>query len=216
MKTKNLQPDQKIFFLGLNKNATTTFYHFFNKNGYKCEDSTIWWGYQTKEQFGDREVFTDGYEKKYRNTDEPIFTAWPYIKFLNRTFPNSYYILQTRPMKDWLLSRQLKYATSGGNLKDVENIMKSIHEDYVLRLYWHRKVEYYSNVLFSQTKSQFMCLDISHENSKIVSELEQFLKVSFTDKQLVEKNKTTWIDSDRVKFFENLVIRYLEQRKYEI
>lgn len=29
MKTKNLQPDQKIFFLGLNKNATTTFYNFF-------------------------------------------------------------------------------------------------------------------------------------------------------------------------------------------
>lgn len=218
MKTKNLQPDQKIFFLGLNKNATTSFYSFFQKNGYLCEDSTNWWCYRTKEEFRGREVFTDGYEKKYRNKDgNKIFTCWPNIRFLNETFPNSYYILQTRPMKDWLLSRQLKYASGPNDNRKSENeILRSIHEDYIIRLYWHEKVKFYAHTLFEQTNSQFTIIDISTPNEEIINKLQNFLKVKFKDGLLVNENKTTWIDADKIKFYEDLVIRYLEQRKYEI
>ena len=217
MKTKNLQPDQKIFFLGLNKNATTTFSKFFQKNDYMCEDSTKWWCYHTKEEFRDLEVFTDGYEKKYRNNDDKkIFTCWPNLHFLNQIFPNSYYILQTRPMKDWLLSRQLKYTKRiEGERSWIPNekiTLEKIHEDYVLRLYWHQKIKWHMN----EFKQKFIILDISIDNSKIVEKLEGFLNVEFTDKLLVEENKTTWFDPEHTKWFEDLVIRYLEQRKYEI
>jgi len=222
MKTKNLQPDQKIFFLGLNKNGTTTFYRFFQKNGYLCEDSAKWWCYHTKEEFRDREVFTDGYEKKFRNLTPPRFDCWPNIKFLNQTFPNSYYILQTRPMKDWLLSRQLKYAKrfdiegERSWIPNEEGTLEKIHEDYVLRLYWHQKIKWHMNHLLKNTSNNFMILDISIDNSKIVEKLEGFLNVEFTDKLLVEQNKTTWFEPQHTKWFEDLVIRYLEQRKYEI
>lgn len=219
MKTKNLQPDQKIFFLGLNKNATTTFYNFFYRNGYKAHDSASWWYFQDKKQFRDDEVFTDGYEKKFRAGTDPKFDCWPNIHFLNETFPNSYYILQTRPMKDWLLSRQLKYL-SGSNISidkiNDERVFETIHEDYVLRLYWHQKIKFYSNTLFSESKKQFLILDISLENSKIIEKLENFLEVTFTDRLLIERNRTTWIDNDVTNHINNLVIKYLEQRKYEI
>ena len=69
MKIKNLQTDQKIFFIGLNKTATTTFYRFFQKNGYECEDSPKWWRYHTKEEFENKEVFTDGYDRIARSED---------------------------------------------------------------------------------------------------------------------------------------------------
>lgn len=218
MKTKNLQPDQKIFFLGLNKNATTTFYRFFQKNGYLCEDSAKWWCYHTKEEFRDREVFTDGYEKKFRNLTPPRFDCWPNIKFLNETFPNSYYILQTRPMKDWLLSRQLKYAYNRDKNKkiDLASIFGSIEEDYILRLYWHKKIKWEANALFKKTSKQFLELDISKQNSIIVTMLENFLEIKFQDKLLIEQNKTTWIDEDDLKFYENKVIEFLQQKKYEI
>ena len=218
MKTKNLQPDQKIFFLGLNKNATTSFSKFFKKNDYICEDSTKWWCYHTKEEFRDHEVFTDGYEKKFKNLNPYRFDIWPNIEFLNKTFPNSYYILQTRPMKDWLLSRQLKYAKrmniegERSWIPTEEVTLATIHEDYVLRLYWHQKIKWHMN----EFKQKFIILDISIDNSKIVEKLEGFLNVEFTDKLLVEENKTTWFEPEHIKLFEDLVIRYLEQKKYEI
>lgn len=218
MKTKNLQPDQKIFFLGLNKNGTTSFSKFFEKNDYICEDSTNWWCYHTKEEFRDREVFTDGYEKKYRNNnDKKIFTCWPNIKFLNETFPNSYYILQTRPMKDWLLSRQLKYVV-GDDCKsfDENKILNTIHQDYIIRLYWHEKINFYAHTLFNNTSSQFTIIDISQPNDQIVNKLQNFLKVKFKDNLLLYENKTTWIKSDKIKYFEKLIEKYLNQRKYEI
>ena len=219
MKIKNLQTDQKIFFLGLNKNATTSFYRFFEKNGYKCEDSATWWCYHTKEEFKDYEVFTDGYEKKYRDKgDNRMFTCWPNIQFLNQTFPNSYYILQTRPMKDWLLSRQLKYAANRDKNKkiDLNSLFHSIEEDYILRLYWHKKINWEANVLFKETSKQFLELDISKQNSIIIKMLENFLEIKFKDKLLIEQNKTTWIDEESLKFYENKVIEFLQQKKYEI
>ena len=218
MKTKNLQNDQKIFFVGLNKNATTTFYNFFERNGYFCEDSTNWWDYCFKKQFK-AEVFTDGYELKYRNSETPKFTYWPNIEFLNKTFPNSYYILQTRPIKDWLLSRQLKYAAGtefNKNKIDKVDVLKKIHEDYVIRLFYHQKLSWETNIIFSETARNFKILDISLPNNQLVDQLEDFLQVKFKDRLLIEKNRTTWIDDEVKNFYDELVIEYLSKKKYEI
>ena len=215
MKTKNLQADQKIFFIGLNKNATTTFSRFFEKNGYKCEDSPKWWNYHTKEEFRNNEVFTDGYERTLRG-DNKMFTSWPNIHFLNQTFPNSYYILQTRPMKDWLLSRRLKSVNKNKDKINLNSDFSSMEEDYILRLYWHKKVKWEASVLFKIRSEQFLELDISKPNSTIVTILENFLQVKFEDKLMIEHNKTTWFDEEVLKFYENKVIEFLQQKKYEI
>tara|TARA_R100000030_G_scaffold100524_1_gene93767 strand:+ start:591 stop:1247 length:657 start_codon:yes stop_codon:yes gene_type:complete len=218
MKIKNLQTDQKIFFIGLNKTATTTFYRFFQKNGYECEDSPMWWRYHTKEEFENNEVFTDGYDKVARHEDgNEMFDCWPNIRFLNQTFPNSYYILQTRPMKDWLISRQLKYAynTKTGKV-GLDSRVHTLEEDYILRLYWHKKVTWEANVLFKNTDKQFLKLDISEQNSTIVTNLEKFLQIKFEDNLIDEHNKTTWVDKEAKKFYENKVTEFLQQKKYEM
>jgi hypothetical protein len=121
-------------------------------------------------------------------------------------------------MKDWLISRQLKYAYNRDKNKkiDLASVFSSIEEDYILRLYWHKKIKWEANVLFKKTSKQFLELDISKQNSTIVTMLENFLEIKFQDKLLIEQNKTTWIDEDDLKFYENKVIEFLQQKKYEI
>jgi len=217
MKTNKLQTDQKIFFIGLNKTATTTFYRFFQKNGYECEDSPKWWRYHTKEEFENKEVFTDGYDRIARGDDDnPMFDCLPNIRFLNQSFPNSYYILQTRPMKDWLLSRQLKYNASKPSEVELDSRFQTLEEDYILRLYWHKKVTWEAHVLFKNPLKQFLKLDISEQNSTIVTNLEKFLQIKFEDNLIDEHNKTTWVDKEVKKFYENKVTKFLQQKKYEI
>ena len=83
-------------------------------------------------------------------------------------------------------------------------------------MYWHKKVTWEANVLFKNTDKQFLKLDISEQNSTIVTNLEKFLQIKFEDNLIDEHNKTTWVDKEAKKFYENKVTEFLQQKKYEM
>ena len=75
----------KIFFLGYNKTATCSIYQLMTTNGIKCQHDSKW-DIDKYRAFCDCGDLQD-YKKLYE------------------MYPNSYFILNTRNIKDWLLSR---------------------------------------------------------------------------------------------------------------
>ena len=77
---------EKIFVIGFGKNATTTFHEMFLQNGLKSQHEQLYW--DTKKY----DCFSDGGEKRD-------------LKKLYKEYPNAIYILNTRSLEQWLLSR---------------------------------------------------------------------------------------------------------------
>jgi hypothetical protein len=76
----------KVFVIGFNKTATSTFHILFQKNGLKSQHDDSQWN--TDEY----QCFSDNGNKR----------DW---KKLYAVYPNSYFILNTRPLDDWIRSR---------------------------------------------------------------------------------------------------------------
>lgn len=101
----------KIFVIGFNKTATTTFSALFKKLGLTSIHSTNW----TKEnRLEILQCFTDGY--KHTQEKDPT-----YFKNLEKLYPNSLFILNVRNLTFWLLSRSKQgiwlNSISGKNTK---------------------------------------------------------------------------------------------------
>jgi hypothetical protein len=75
----------KIFVIGFNKTATSTFHKLFLKNNLKSQHDTVW-------QINNFDCFSD-------NGDLNNF------KKLDMDYPNSIFILNTRSLNKWLISR---------------------------------------------------------------------------------------------------------------
>ena len=74
----------KIFVIGFNKTASSTFHHLFEKLGYKSQHYRRW-------DLNNYDCFSDNGELQNLET---LYT-----------FPNSFFILNTRNLNDWLFSR---------------------------------------------------------------------------------------------------------------
>lgn len=75
----------KIFVIGFNKTATSTFHKLFLKNNLKSQHDTVW-------QVNDYDCFSDN-----GNLNN--------FKKLDMDYPNSIFILNTRSLDKWLISR---------------------------------------------------------------------------------------------------------------
>lgn len=76
---------EKIFVIGFNKTATSTFDQLFKDNGLPSQHVTKW-NVANYTCFGDNGNLND-------------------FKNLDKNYPNSLFILNVRPLRDWLISR---------------------------------------------------------------------------------------------------------------
>jgi len=84
----------KIFFIGFNKTGTTTYYNLL-KDKYKSVHNCKWSFIsrldntkKVKKYFSKSDVFCDGECSNFSKLD--------------KLYPNSKFILNTRPIKDWI------------------------------------------------------------------------------------------------------------------
>ena len=206
--------NKKVFFVGLNKTATTSFSKLFANNNFKVLDSPKWWYFDSLEQFN-RQVYTDGYEKVIRRTSDK-FLQFPDLEFLKQSFPDSYFILQTRPIKSWLNSRLNKYSISENLTQEIneEGLLKILKEDYSIRNYWHTKVEF----VFKNFKTNFMKLDITISDEDKVNKLEKFLKIKFNNRDFPTINITdenNFEDFNILKRNKIVVDKFFDNKVYE-
>ena len=160
----------KVFCIGFNKCGTTTLHHFFVDNNLKSVHNTWWWLWKKKSKFNDMQCFTDGYEY-LKNKRQ-----FPDLKMLEEYFPDAKFIIQTRSLNKWLLSRMKKY-------------FRSIDDyDHQLLLRWIIDRNHWYKILnrYFQNKNNYLVLDIDDPNRE--DKICNFLNIENTGVQFRSKN----------------------------
>jgi len=168
----------KIFFIGFNKTGTVS-YHAIMKEvvGVRASHRAVWtdWSFcGDTSQLDKYDVFTDGECANIQNLDS--------------LYPGSKFILNTRPLADWLASRHKsiyrsrrlnkwffrKYLPVGWILRYVNSRMLTNDDAAMLR--WVRirdAYHYYAIQYFKKRKKDFLILDLGEDEALV--KLQKFL-----------------------------------------
>ena len=169
---------KKIFFIGFNKTATTSFHHLILGSGYssvhclfrggehsgfiakKMEDNIndgrpILWEMDNKDAYSDLLYVKRG---KYIEANK-------WFKQLHAEYPDAYFILQTRNMEDWLESR-IKHK-KGAFIERCEKFTRKsrdeLIEDWRLqRNRWEQKMKNYF-----KDNPNFLVFDIDKDDIQL-------------------------------------------------
>ena len=167
-------PDKRklrIFQIGFNKCGTRTLFKFFQKNGIPSVhyDGGRIAGSMFRHHRNNRPLVDINYKQTVFFSDmenifkenKPLYVAQDLYQKLDRQFPNSKFILNTRNKEDWIRSR--KAHDNGDYLKLVSEKMH-LSELEVVR-YWkeiwdkhHREVIHY----FRNRPDDLLVFDIDH------------------------------------------------------
>lgn len=134
---------EKIFAIGFNRTGTTSLHALFNK----CGRTPFHGGGWKLEKY---DAFSDGHCCIGEFSD---FTK------LYEKFPNSLYILNTRPLKNWLISRGNHRYVKGKPGFDMNN-------PYTYVSWIRKRDEHYQNVLkfFIKSQNNLMIVDIEKKD----------------------------------------------------
>lgn len=133
----------KIFIIGFNKCGTRTLHRFFRRNGMSC----IHWGdgkvarRMVRNCLADNKLL-EGFDSEYRvfsdlgyTTQRTYFEGNAYFRIMDRDYPGSAFILNTRNVDDWVKSRA-KHA-NGRLLAAYKSILGTEDESVIFAL-WKR------------------------------------------------------------------------------
>jgi hypothetical protein len=88
---------RKVFFIGFNKTGTTSLAEMVTAQSdlraRHDPDWTIWTQIRATERFAEADVFSDG--------------EWPDLVYLSRVFPDAVFVLNSRSLRSWIVSRHL-------------------------------------------------------------------------------------------------------------
>ena len=172
----------KVFFIGFNKTATTSFHRFFTKNGYKSYHYTysdeinypfncLAWKMRDnikKEKnilkgIDDADVYSD---MCYIDSNLYLYEANKHYRIIDKNFPNSYFIFQYRPINDWIQSRLNHqkgnfYNKLSHNFHSEKDLIKNWKDSY--KNYYKDITTYFKNY------SRFVQFDISKDDIQKIS-----------------------------------------------
>jgi len=174
--------NRKIFLVGFNKCGTTSFHEFFLKN----DISSVHWDCGNIAKFFiENKKLNEKPFKNYSNiiafsdmifvSEKEIIEPYKHFDYIYKWYPDSYYILNTRHVEDWILSR-VNHSDLMERYRKVLNF-----ETYdEVKHYW--KMEWFShhyNILkFFNDKNNFLCY---HINDDKPSKLLNFLHSNFPE-----------------------------------
>lgn len=176
----------KVFFIGFNKTATTAFHHLFLNNSYKSFHHSERLGKQRK-YLGNiikknlekrRNALTgadtfDCYSEMLYVSGDMYYDGIHDFKILDRQYPNSYFILQTRNEDDWIKSR-LNHKSTGLSFQERCKTALNISNDSKLERYWRDKRNSHYNLVYDhfRNSSKFLVFDIDKDD---IIKLKNFL-----------------------------------------
>ncbi len=138
----------KVFCIGFNKTGTHTFKNILRQYKIKAIHNGKWqrWaGNKDKSKFI-HQGYTDGQQKDFR--------------WLDKTFPNSKFILNTRPLENWLLSR---WSHIQRNKTNKGYTGTWLNNDSKVVKYWIKeRDEYHRDILtyFDNREKDFAIIDL--------------------------------------------------------
>ncbi|WP_280570597.1 tetratricopeptide repeat protein [Chromohalobacter sp. 296-RDG] len=185
---------RKIFQIGFNKCATTSFWKLFEKSKIP---SMHWEGGSIAEQFFERmhrneDPFMDfkniiGFTDMNKVTEKYILEPYKEYEYIYHHYPDAYYILNTRSMEKWLRSRMNHRALA-------ERYMSALDlTETELLAYWKKEwIEHHNNTkrFFEDKGANFIVYDIEKDTpEKIANFLKNDYKIDTS--QFGQHNQTT-------------------------
>ena len=177
----------KIFCIGFNKTGTTTLHHTFLHVGLNSVHGHNWTRRSNEHikanTFDINDAFTDGEMCDY---------VW-----LKEIFPNAIFILNTRNLKNWLISRynHVKINKKRDRLW-TDNSGKAIKEWILVRNNYHKKVlDFFGKSILimdiEKYSEQEVCKKLS---KKIKIPITELIKKNCKSQATYYKNKVSLID----------------------
>ncbi len=171
----------KIFFIGFNKTATTSFHELFVCSGYKSYHHNLdGWNLALNMEknsldgkallagFDDADVYSD---LTYLS-DAHYIEGNRYFEALHAEYPNAYFILQTRNEDDWIRSRRNHYLFAS-RICTALNLAPDAVEPF-----WRDQLASHTQRAKThfQDYDRFLCFDIDRNR---IEELVEFVKPDF-------------------------------------
>ena len=136
---------KKIFVIGFNKTATSTFHELFLKNCLKSQHDTFW-------QTNDYDCFSDN-----GNLNN--------FKQLDNDYPNSIFILNTRSLDKWLISR-FQHGVAENKMNGLETNWAYPCSSKLCNEWINEREIYYLDVLeyFKNNPDKLIIVNIENDN----------------------------------------------------
>lgn len=154
----------KVFCIGFNKTATTSITNILNQFGLETLHHGTWHHWVRDKQFAKLkhyDAFTDGQQKDFR--------------VLDKKYPGSKFILNTRPLKNWLTSRWCHVETN----KSTKRSTWISNEPTHIAQWTLERDDYHADVLeyFKDRSDDFAIIDLQTMNVKQIDiELKRVLE----------------------------------------
>ena len=179
----------KVFCIGLHKTGTTSLHNFFLNLGIKSVHKTSWSKTPIPNEYLQKNrAFSDGGGHFWY--DESEFCSNHEVRLLDETYPNSKFLLNTRPLKSWVVSKLLHAGWKEGielqppkivtheewKYKSIDVVKKWITNRYK----YHEKVKKY----FEYRPDDILYIDITKDTDpakKIINFLNLDKKISVVD-----------------------------------
>ena len=162
-----------VFVIGFNKTGTTSLHEFFCRNGFP----SIHWdrGRLARRMvmncLNDRRIL-DGYDQRYRVFSDMVaqtrslrLEANAFFRVLDRDYPGSFFLHNTRPVADWIRSRSAKtFGRYGGctNLELEMQVLNTSDPQEVIDSWAREREEHAASVQrYFAGRDNFLDVDIS-------------------------------------------------------
>ena len=183
----------KIFVIGFNKTATTTFHKLFLKNNLKSQHDTVW-------QINEFDCFSD-------NGDLNNF------KKLDVDYPNSIFILNTRSLDKWLISR-FQHGITEKWSNGLETNWAYPCTSELCKSWINKRETYYLDILNYFKKKPYKLIIVNIENDNWLQFISSNLGFKFYhvySENVSNKNKNT----EEYKNIENIVNDTFNEISYD-
>lgn len=165
----------KIFCIGFNKTGTSTLHQLFLNNGLSSVHNPSWWYWTKITNFENFVCFTDGFEGYVSNSDLSLL-VFPNLNFLNKNFPGCKFILNTRSLDRWLISRM--NHTQLFPEAYLKGYTKNEIDDEVIygwirtRNIWYTKIKQF----FAPFPDQFLIVNVERDSStQLIEKISNFI-----------------------------------------
>lgn len=176
------QARPKVFFIGFNKTATTSFHELFAGSGYKSYHHNLdGWNLalnMEKNSLAGKAILAgfddaDAYSDLTYLSDAHYIEGNRYFEALHAEYPDAYFILQTRNEDDWIRSRFNHYLFASR----VCTALKLAPD--VLEPYWRDQLESHTRraKAYFRDYDRFMCFDIDRNP---IDDLITFVQPEFS------------------------------------
>jgi len=178
----------KVFCIGCHKAGTTTLHAFALAHGYTSLHG-VTWSKPDVPLLQAHDFFSDGgghFWSDRCDEDENYWGDWHNLTYLWSYFPDSRFILQTRPLQSWLISKCLHAGWTDDTVIEPDDPTKIVHDEWTwkarltIREWIRARNRYHAKALafFGKRGRDRLCIvDVCTDTRNAAATLRAFLRL---------------------------------------